>query len=64
MLADRTAVGRVLTGPVSAMLLAAVLANLGLLPDSMATALPGLQGATVKLATPLLLFSADLRKVR
>jgi uncharacterized membrane protein len=45
------------------MLLAAVAVNLGLLPANTPAALPGLQALTVKLATPLLLFSANLREV-
>ena len=45
------------------MLVAAIASNLGLLPSSTKEAVPLLQSFTVKLATPLLLFSADLRRV-
>jgi len=45
------------------MLTAAVLSNLGLLPSGTAAAVPMIQAFTVKLATPLLLYSADLRRV-
>ena len=63
LLADRTRLGKALSGPVCAMLVAAVASNLGLLPSSTKEAVPLLQTFTVKLATPLLLFSADLRRV-
>lgn len=60
--ADKTAVGRALSGPVCAMVFGALFANAGVLPA------PGphyaaVQTATVSLATPLLLFGADLRAV-
>ena len=63
MLAERTPAGKALSGPVSAMLTAAVLSNLGMLPSGTGSAVPLLQAFTVKLATPLLLYSADLRRV-
>ena len=60
--ADKTAVGRALSGPVCAMVCGALFATLGVLPA------PGphyaaIQTATVSLATPVLLFGADLRAV-
>jgi hypothetical protein len=60
--ADRTRVGKALSGPVSAMLFGALAANLGVLPP------PGahyskIQTLVVSLATPCLLFGADLRTV-
>lgn len=60
--ADKTAVGRALSGPVCAMVFGALFANAGVLPA------PGphyaaVQTLTVSLATPLLLFGADLRAV-
>ena len=60
--ADKTAIGRALSGPVCAMVCGALFANLGVLPA------PGphyaaIQTATVSLATPALLFGADLRAV-
>ena len=60
--AYKTAVGRALSGPVCAMVCGALFATLGVLPA------PGphyaaIQTATVSLATPALLFGADLRTV-
>ena len=60
--AYKTAVGRALSGPVCAMVCGALFATLGVLPA------PGphyaaIQTATVSLATPALLFGADLRAV-
>lgn len=60
--AYKTAVGRALSGPVCAMVCGALFATMGVLPA------PGphyaaIQTATVSLATPALLFGADLRTV-
>ena len=60
--AYKTAVGRALSGPVCAMVCGALFATLGVLPA------PGphyaaIQTATVSIATPALLFGADLRAV-
>ena len=58
-----TAVGRSLSGPVTAMLISAILTNLGVLPPAGSVHLTNLQFFVLKLATPLLLFRADLRKI-
>lgn len=55
-----TALGRALSGPVTAMLLAWLLAMCGVLPPP-GPVLQSLQLACVTLATPLLLLGADLR---
>ena len=58
-----TSVGRSLSGPVTAMLLSAILTNIGVLPPAGSVHLTNLQFFVLKLATPLLLFRADLRKI-
>lgn len=58
-----TSVGRSLSGPVTAMLLSAILTNIGVLPPAGSIHLTNLQFFVLKLATPLLLFRADLRKI-
>ena len=58
-----TAVGKSLSGPVCAMLVTLVLTNLGVLPAAGSPHMASLQGFVVKLATPLLLLGADLRKI-
>lgn len=58
-----TAVGRSLSGPVTAMLISAILTNIGVLPPAGSVHLSNLQFFVLKLATPLLLFGADLRKI-
>ena len=58
-----TAVGRSLSGPVTAMLISAILTNIGVLPPAGSVHLTNLQFFVLKLATPLLLFRADLRKI-
>lgn len=58
-----TVVGRSLSGPVCAMLVTLVLTNLGVLPAAGSVHMSNLQGFVVKLATPLLLLGADLRKI-
>ena len=58
-----TKVGKSLSGPVCAMLVTATLTNLGVLPASGSVHMTELQGFVVKLATPLLLLGADLRKI-
>lgn len=58
-----TVVGRSLSGPVCAMLVTLVLTNLGVLPAAGSVHMSSLQGFVVKLATPLLLLGADLRKI-
>lgn len=60
--AARTRAGRALSAPVVAMLAAAALANAGVLPAA-PRALPLLQAAATRVATPLLLLGADLRVV-
>lgn len=59
---EGTRVGRTLSGPVLAMALAAVLTNGHVLPEPTAEFRLG-QAAIVRLCTPLLLLSADLRKI-
>lgn len=61
--AARTRVGAALSAPVATMLAAAALANAGLLPPAPPGALPAAAAAAARLATPLLLFAADLRVV-
>lgn len=59
---EGTRVGNTLSGPVCAMALAAALTNGGVLPEPTAQFRLG-QAAVVRLCTPLLLLSADLRVV-
>lgn len=59
----KTAFGKNLSGPVTAMLISAILTNIGILPASGSTHLVSLQIFVLKLATPLLLFGADLKKI-
>jgi uncharacterized membrane protein len=59
---EKTRVGRALSGPVCAMALAAILTNAHILPVPSAEFRLG-QAAIVKLCTPLLLLSADLRRI-
>lgn len=58
----RTRIGRALSGPVLTMALAFILTNGGVLPEPTASFRLA-QGAIVRLTTPLLLFSADLRLI-
>mmetsp|Transcript_26001 Transcript_26001/g.49392 ORF Transcript_26001/g.49392 Transcript_26001/m.49392 type:complete len:510 (+) Transcript_26001:403-1932(+) len=60
--ADRTKFGTALSGPVCTMLITAVLSNVGVLPPP-GPNLAEIQGTVVKLATPLLLYSSDLRRI-
>jgi len=57
-----TNVGRLLSAPICAMLCTFVGASTGILPPADAQVI-GVQNMAVKLATPLMLFSADLRRV-
>jgi uncharacterized membrane protein len=59
-LEKKTEIGKRLSGPVSAMFIAAVLTNLQILPSSPSIYISSLQSFIVKVATPLLLFSANL----
>ena len=61
--AEKTAVGRSLSGPVCAMVFTAILTNLGILPSGGSEYITGLLTFVVKLATPLLLLGADIRKI-
>ena len=63
MRSEKTKVGAALSGPISTMLLAAILANAGLLPPAGA-ALSGLMLLLVRVATPLLLLGANLHVIR
>jgi uncharacterized membrane protein len=58
-----TAVGRSLSGPVTAMLITFILTNIGVLPSGGSVHLTTLQGFVLRVATPLLLLGADLRKI-
>ena len=62
--AEKTPVGRSLSGPVCAMLFSAVATNLSLLPAAGSPHIAALQTFAVKAALPLLLFGADLNKIR
>jgi Protein of unknown function (DUF819) len=59
----KTSFGKNLSGPVTAMLISAILTNIGILPASGSIHLVSLQVFVLKLATPLLLFGADLKKI-
>ena len=58
-----TTVGKGLSGPVMAMLITALLTNVGILPTAGSIHLINLQGFVLRLATPLLLLGADMRKI-
>lgn len=60
---EKTRIGRSLSGPVCAMLITATLTNVGVMPVEGSLYLSVLQSFVVKLATPLLLLSADLSKI-
>lgn len=60
---EKTAIGKSLSGPVCAMLITAILTNIGVLPSTGSIHLTNLQSFVVKLATPLLLLGADLKKI-
>ncbi len=55
-----TKFGKSLSGPVCAMLVTAILTNIGVLPSSGSIHLVSLQSNVVKIATPLLLLGANL----
>jgi hypothetical protein len=59
----KTKIGKSLSGPVTAMLISAVLTNIGVLPAEGSIYIVSLQGFVLKLATPMLLFGADLKKI-
>ena len=58
-----TIIGAGLSGPVTAMLITALLTNVGILPAAGSIHLINLQGFVLRLATPLLLLGADMRKI-
>ena len=62
-LEKNTKIGKSLSGPVTAMLISAILTNIGILPSEGSIHLINLQMFVLKLATPLLLFGADLKKI-
>jgi uncharacterized membrane protein len=62
-LEQKTSIGKALSGPVTAMLLASILTNLGILPSTGSIYVSTLQSFVVKLATPLLLLGADVKKI-
>lgn len=59
---ERTSIGKMLSGPVCAMLITSLLTNLGVVPSGSGH-MQSLQVFVVKLATPLLLLGADLKKI-
>lgn len=59
---ERTSIGKMLSGPVCAMLITSLLTNLGVVPSGSGH-MQSLQVLVVKLATPLLLLGADLNKI-
>lgn len=59
----RNIVEKSLSGPVSAMLFTAILTNVGILPASGSIHITLLQSFIVRLATPLLLLGADMKKI-
>ncbi|KAG5181490.1 hypothetical protein JKP88DRAFT_270062 [Tribonema minus] len=63
MALERTKVGSALSGAVCSMLIASLLCNAGVIPPTGSPHTAALQIFAVKLATPLLLLGADLRKV-
>ncbi|CAM9535884.1 unnamed protein product, partial [Phaeothamnion confervicola] len=60
---EKTPAGNALSGAVCSMLLTAVACNVGILPAVGSAHLSALQGFVVQLATPLLLFGANLRRI-
>ena len=62
-LEQKTSVGKALSGPVCSMLLSALATNIGILPIAGSPYISQLQSFVVKVATPLLLLGADLRKI-
>jgi len=58
-----TKFGKSLSGPVCAMLVTAILTNIGILPSSGSIHLVSLQSNVVKIATPLLLLGANLNVI-
>ena len=63
LFAERTALGRSLSGPVCAMLFSATATNLGVLPPSGSPHLIALQTLAVRASLPLLLCGADLTRI-
>ena len=59
--ADKTKIGKLLGGPVTAMALAFLLGSIGILPPGGSTGCKALQTFSLQLATPLILLGADLR---
>ena len=62
-LEKNTKVGKALSAPVCSMLITAIATNIGILPAGGSIYLTALQSFVVKLATPLLLLGADLKKI-
>lgn len=62
-LEKKTAIGKSLSGPVTAMLVTAFMTNIGILPTGGSIHLTALQSFVVKVATPLLLLGADLNVI-
>lgn len=60
---EGTKVGKMFSGPVCSMLITAILTNCGVLPSAGSIHIKNLQSTVVKLATPLLLLSADMAKI-
>jgi len=62
-LEQKMSVGKALSGPVCSMLLSALATNIGILPIAGSPYISQLQSFVVKVANPLLLLGADLRKI-
>ena len=62
-LEQKTSVGKALSGPVCSMLLSVLATNIGILPIAGSPYISQLQSFVVKVATPLLLLGADVRKI-
>ena len=62
-LEKNTKIGKALSAPVCSMLITAIATNIGILPTGGSIYLIALQSFVVKLATPLLLLGADLKKI-
>ena len=59
----RTALGKSLSAPVCAMIITVLLTNIGVLPTTDVSFISAVQVWVVKLATPLLLLSADFKRI-
>ena len=60
---EKTKFGQLLSAPVLSMLISVILTNLNILPSEGSTNIRSVVDMTVKLATPLLLLNADLKRI-